>query len=223
MVATSAAAVTGIAYKDVVATITPATQETAASSKVTKLVDIYGETMADIVTVTDENGNPYTLHEEEQDILRFPEQESGLQRLRVSAVNYLNYISIDFIVDDHHLYFTNQVEDTGMDSGYYFVNCYGRLEKLDSTAIGTSRLLDGREKLISGRGYIWSRTIPLLREYLFLGSGQDTFAIVYPNNDYIGKLNWDYENILITKPHCMYLQIAVQSGVLSLLESLLIW
>jgi O-antigen ligase len=45
---------------------------------------------------------------------------------------------------------------------------------------------NGRETLGSGRGYIWSRTIPLLKETVFLGHGPDTFAIYFPQYDYIG-------------------------------------
>ena len=77
--------------------------------------------------------------------------------------------------------------------------------------------------LASGRGYIWDRTLPLLKKYFWLGSGPDTFAIAFPNGDLVSMNNFGYGNQLMTKPHCMYLQIAVQTGVPSLIALLIFW
>lgn len=75
----------------------------------------------------------------------------------------------------------------------------------------------GVERFASARGYIWSRTIPLLRQTIWIGHGPDTFAMYFPQNDFMGKLNFMYDaNILIDKPHNIYLQIAVNTGVISL-------
>jgi O-antigen ligase len=75
----------------------------------------------------------------------------------------------------------------------------------------------GMERFASARGYIWSRSIPLLQDTLFIGHGPDTFAMYFPQNDYFGKLNFMYDaNILIDKPHNMYLQMAISTGFLSL-------
>jgi O-antigen ligase len=76
----------------------------------------------------------------------------------------------------------------------------------------------GAETFASGRGYIWSRTIPLLKNALFLGYGADTFIFYYPQGDFFAKLKvynemWSY----IDKPHNLFLQIALSSGVLSLI------
>ena len=50
-----------------------------------------------------------------------------------------------------------------------------------------------------------------------LGSGADTFAFVFPNDDYVDKYNNNvYDNRVITKPHSLYLQIAIQNGMLAL-------
>lgn len=81
----------------------------------------------------------------------------------------------------------------------------------------------GMERLASGRGYIWSRTLPLLSHTIFWGHGPDTFAMYFPQNDYKGKLNFMYDaNMIIDKPHNMYLQTAVNTGVLSLIAFLCI-
>ena len=73
------------------------------------------------------------------------------------------------------------------------------------------------------RGYIWSRTFPLLPQYLLIGSGPNTFTFIFPNDDYVGKTNMNYNGVPVTKPHNMYLQIWTQTGVLSLLAFLLLF
>jgi O-antigen ligase len=77
------------------------------------------------------------------------------------------------------------------------------------------------ESLGSNRGYIWARTIPLLKKTIFLGHGPDTFPLYFPQYDYLGKLRM-YQNggIFVDKPHNLYLQTAVNTGVLSLLALL---
>ncbi len=75
------------------------------------------------------------------------------------------------------------------------------------------------------RGFIWARTIPLLKKYFLLGSGPDTFIIAFPNEDVVGMNNSEHINEIITKPHCMYLQVGTQTGVISLIAllTLFIW
>jgi len=81
----------------------------------------------------------------------------------------------------------------------------------------------GYEKVGSARAYIWSRTIPLLKNAILVGYGPDTFAIVFPQNDYIGKINaYNTPFMIVDKPHNMYLQIAVNTGILSLVAFLAI-
>lgn len=106
------------------------------------------------------------------------------------------------------IYFT-QTED-----GYQYINNTG---KFAEPAKAPAVLFDGYESFASSRGYLWSRTIPLLRHSLLLGTGADTFSIVFPHNDLPGRVNAGYYTALVTKPHNMYLQIGVQHGVLALL------
>jgi hypothetical protein len=76
----------------------------------------------------------------------------------------------------------------------------------------------GKERFASARGYIWSRTLPMLKHTILIGYGPDNFAMYFPQDDYLGKLNFMYDaNILIDKPHNIYLQIAVNTGIVSLL------
>lgn len=81
---------------------------------------------------------------------------------------------------------------------------------------------EGKEKLGSSRGYIWSRTIPLLKNTKVLGYGPDTFAIYFPQNDFKGKM-YAYDGDMwqiVDKSHNLYLQTALSTGLVSLIAML---
>lgn len=81
----------------------------------------------------------------------------------------------------------------------------------------------GKELLGSSRGYIWSRSIPLLKDNIIIGSGPDTFALSFPQNDLIGKYYaFNDPNQVVDKPHNLYLQIAINYGVIALIGFLAI-
>lgn len=83
---------------------------------------------------------------------------------------------------------------------------------------------EGKEKLGSSRGYIWSRTIPLLENCIVTGYGPDNFVYVFPQNDYLAKFYAYTEGFYVTvdKPHNLYLQIAVNNGIIALVAFLVI-
>lgn len=77
----------------------------------------------------------------------------------------------------------------------------------------------GLEYLGSGRIYIWTRILPMLKHYLLLGSGPDTFAEVFPQNDYAGKLVYaENPARIIERAHNDYLMKWVQTGLLSVVS-----
>lgn len=74
---------------------------------------------------------------------------------------------------------------------------------------------EGYEKFFNGRGYIWSLSIPLLKDNVILGSGSDTYALIVPQDDIIGKLNcFSDNNAFIDKPHSLFLQLGITQGIL---------
>lgn len=75
--------------------------------------------------------------------------------------------------------------------------------------------LHGLESAASGRGYIWSRTIPLMSgARLISGYGSDNFYLAFPQNDYVGKAQYcDGPNVIIEKPHNTYLLYGVENGI----------
>lgn len=80
----------------------------------------------------------------------------------------------------------------------------------------------GKEKWGSSRGYIWSRSIPMIKDTIILGHGPDTYEIYFPKNDYVAKMKF-MQNIftIVDKPHSLYLQLAINTGILSLLAFLI--
>ena len=83
----------------------------------------------------------------------------------------------------------------------------------------------GSEGWGSGRGYIWARTLPLLKKTWLLGFGPDTFVAHFPQHDTLGKLKyWNSgPGLIFEKPHNHYLQIAVNIGGIGLIALLLLW
>ena len=79
----------------------------------------------------------------------------------------------------------------------------------------------GLETIASRRGYLWLVTMSRLDEILFIGAGPDNFLYWFEQNDVIGKANFLHKtSVLADKPHNWYLQIASQTGVISLIALL---
>lgn len=115
-------------------------------------------------------------------------------------------------------YFTDRTED----GGYTYITPYG---KADSITEAKSIFPGQWDSLLTYRGYIWGRTVPLLGKSIAWGSGPNTFALVFPQNDYLtrAKLKEGFFREILTKPHNMYLQAALETGVASLLLLLAFW
>lgn len=81
----------------------------------------------------------------------------------------------------------------------------------------------GKERLGSSRGYIWSRSLPLLRNHMLLGAGPDMFMLEFPYNDFWGKLEFmSTPSDCVDKPHNTYLQFWINQGFLAFLAFILI-
>ena len=94
---------------------------------------------------------------------------------------------------------------------------YQEIEIKDASYVG----FEGKGSIGSNRGYIWSRSIPLLRESILIGSGPDTFITRFPRADLYAKQlqfgsPWSLWTV-IDKPHNIYLQIGIHQGIVSLL------
>lgn len=105
--------------------------------------------------------------------------------------------------------------------GIFLLNNDGRVVEIEDIPKWG---FEGRELMGSSRGYIWSRSIPLLADHILLGAGPDIYPIIYPQHDYLGKIQFlSGVEMIVDKPHNMYLQIALGSGLVSLATVLFLW
>lgn len=104
---------------------------------------------------------------------------------------------------------------------YLYYNVFGKLT--DKINNADRVLFDNHEQFASGRGFIWSRSIPLLKKNILIGCGPDNFIFEFPNDDYVSLMNVGYVGEVVTRPHNMYLQTGVQTGLLSLVLFVLIY
>lgn len=115
-------------------------------------------------------------------------------------------------------FFTDDIDEKGH-VGYY---CYtaGRMKKMSKEREYHGFFAE-HQRFGSGRGFIWSRTFPLLKRYFLFGSGPDTYAQAFPNDETAGLINAHYQGQFISKPHSFFLQIGEQTGVPALLVVLI--
>lgn len=106
------------------------------------------------------------------------------------------------------------------ENGFKGVTTAGQTIKIENAE--QLSILKGREAFGSGRGFIWSRSVPMIKQTIIKGHGPDTFAIYFPQWDIAGKINGLREpNRVVDTPHNMYLQIAIDTGLISLIAFLL--
>jgi len=134
---------------------------------------------------------------------------SNGDEIEIKTAVYEDVYSFGLKFDKREYFFTNQV----VVGNYKFINEYGRLDE----CIMPTNVLPGYERIASGRGYVWGRSIPLLLENFVVGSGPDTFAIEFPQNDYVARYSGGFSNTIFTRPHNFYLQMGIQTGTLSLI------
>ncbi len=123
-------------------------------------------------------------------------------------------IAIQITMDGKDWHFLKKDE-----GGYYFYNAFGKYVKMEH--IEKSDLI--ADNFFSGRGELWNYIIPRLKGSLILGSGANTFAMVYPQNNYIIKKYRGSDTLFDVKAHNMYLQQWLENGLLALLALLIFY
>lgn len=137
------------------------------------------------------------------------------ENIMFAPIHYREVLGFELIIDNKQWLFTNAIDET-----YYYINQYGKHDKIITPE---TVLFDEYASFASNRGYIWSRTIPLLKDYAILGSGADAYVMAFPQQDYVGLSNIGMSSSILTKPHSLYLQMAVQTGGLSLIAFLVFY
>lgn len=122
---------------------------------------------------------------------------------------------MNFSIDKTSFYFIRT------DEGYQYITGAGKIVDIDNDIKSADIFSD---TFFSNRGFIWNHTIPLLPKHIILGSGQNTFLMEYPQNDYVNKsLLYGSETTTIdVKPHNLYLQQWVQNGMIAMILYLVV-
>ena len=111
-----------------------------------------------------------------------------------------------------------------IDGQSYYISISGQGVQLDEVeSIG----FENNQHFATNRGYVWSRTLPILKDTMIYGKGADTFVRYFPHEDYAGRYNIGYYkdgvNTIFDKPHNMYLGAAVNTGVVSMVALIAIY
>lgn len=169
--------------------------------------------------------------EGEQEVLNVIDTEDNIcATLRDEEDSYLLPISTECEIDyfewdgENSIFvsmYDNLLTFTKRDSEYIYVTTWGKEDQMvevDHVDAG------GLEYLGSGRVYIWTRILPMLKKYLLVGSGPDTFAEVFPQNDYSGKLVYaENPARIMERAHNDYLMKWVQTGLVSVVALLVFY
>lgn len=168
--------------------------------------------------ITIEEGAP-AVYDSKQQVVSLKEDDGDFV-LELSEP--IHMMVVDMEEEYLYLYIEEYTYAFGQDdTGYYYLNENGNADQL----VEISKVdFGGYEYLGSGRLYIWSRVLPMLKDYLLVGSGPDTFAEVFPQNDYVGKAVYaDTSARIMEKPHNDYLLQWVQSGFIGFVGMLIFY
>lgn len=179
----------------------------------------------EITVYYDRNDNSYELRDCDGNLLSMSESK---RREKFYIANDIRYgeklaFSLRNEVGNHIIEIDADEEEfifrLDEDKGALYRNPFGNEVSLSKVSnIG----FKGHLSAGSGRAYIWSRTIPLLKNYLLIGSGADTFFMIFPHDDYAGKYSSNtLLNIVFDKPHSMYFQMIQGTGGISFIAFLI--
>ena len=119
-------------------------------------------------------------------------------------------ISLNFLVENEKLFLADRK--------------YKKLDIERDLKVAEYIGFEGKGKLGSNRGYLWSRSLPIMLNNIIIGTGQDTFITEFPQNDIYARqvetFGWE-PGILIDKPHNTFIQIGIHSGLISLIVILI--
>ena len=168
-------------------------------------------TLTDIA-VTDKNKN--NLQTEET-------AESG--KYAITDERFKDCITFGLVADnEENLYI--DIDTAGqkwpfmiLSDGIKYRNGFGKLvdlEKIESIGFKNNPAFG------SGRGYIWSRSLAMIKDNILIGDGANTYCVKVPHKDYAGKYNSEvFRNnidIVVDKPHNMYIGMFQGTGGISM-------
>lgn len=172
----------------------------------------YSESKQMVFDIRDQDGKEITYADEDGDgICVLEDERFNAISLRASMLGEAAGFGLN--IGGTWFNFTNEVGD----GSYYYYAPTGYFTKIVKAE---SAVFTNMGSLGSGRGYIWSRSIPILKETVLVGKGADNYWAYFPANDFVEAWKSGYYDKTISTPHNMYLQIGINSGVISLIAFL---
>lgn len=107
-----------------------------------------------------------------------------------------------------------------VDGQWKYYTPFGKLMKLHEVE---SFGFKNYQNIANRRGFIWSRTIPLMKDYWFTGIGPNAFIIAFPNDDFVGSKRVGDTSTLVDKPHNAFFQTYIQTGGISAIAYAGLW
>lgn len=156
------------------------------------------------VTCTDEQGNPVTQTPVDDETMLATVDDPLYAGCILGMEQSDDRWILDVELDNKYWFFSK-----GEDGTYYYYNPAQKWIKVKQ--IESVKLI--RDDAFSGRGRIWNNTIPLLKNHVFIGSGANTFALEYPQEDYIYNFYVNTPTTLDVKAHSWYLMQWVENGL----------
>lgn len=164
--------------------------------------------------VYDQDGNPMEYTYDETSMLyTLKLNDESAPACTFSLIYIDDKIGLNINIDNQKWYFA-QLED-----GYYYYNAFGKYVKTEH--IEHSNLL--KDGIFSGRGLLWNFLIPRLKNHIILGSGANTFTMVYPQNNYVNKMYWGSQGLFDVKAHSFYFQQWTENGLLALISIIVLY
>ena len=158
------------------------------------------------LSVLDENGNS-VAYSQADDTGCIHVDDAKYQDCSVTPIQIEEDLGLQVTMDGLNWYFVNK------DNTYYYYNAFGKytkMNKIEKADVFT-------DSIVSGRGELWNYLIPKLKQCVILGTGANTFAMTYPNDNYIAKKYKNLESLFDVKAHNMYFQQWLEEGLLALI------
>lgn len=174
-------------------------------------LDMDNEDIGEIIVV-DQSGETVKTHseiDEESEYSFMVVDDKRFAGITMELISFREAIGFSVSIEGKEWVFSNQTGKTG----YYYLNYMNKWDKIEKSE---SAIFTDYPTLASGRGYLWAKTLPVMKKNILLGSGADTFTVVFPQRDYVDNYNAGYGSNVMTKPHNLYMQIGVQTGGISL-------
>jgi O-antigen ligase len=170
-----------------------------------------------------------TISDSKENLIGLEPVENNKNTFRINDKRF-DWITVRPAVDEnenHYVFIRTDEQDWPFivaDTGVKYLTGTKKLVDLVKVpAVGW----EDNQSFGTGRGYIWSRTIPMLKETVVLGHGADTYCIYYPHHDYVGKYNSgafsSKMNVVVDKPHNMYFGYMIGTGIISVVVLLVLW